>query len=75
MCPVALHPDVSGWDRVVTPMEADIWREHLRSHQDRAYCAYLVDGLRGSALGSAMAGANAGVLPLTCNLLWSTQGW
>lgn len=46
MCPVALHPDVSGWDRVVTPMEADIWREHLRSHQDRAYCAYLVDGLR-----------------------------
>ena len=30
----------------MTPMKASIWCEHLKGHQDRSYCAYLVDGLR-----------------------------
>ena len=44
--PVVPEPAVSGWDHVQSLMSANVWEEHLHDHPDRAYCAYLVDGIR-----------------------------
>ena len=44
--PAILGPAVSGWNNIQSPMSARVWEEHLADHPDRAYCKYLVEGLR-----------------------------
>ena len=39
-------PALSGWSNIECPMLADVWGEYLASPPDRAYCNYLVHGLR-----------------------------
>ncbi len=46
------------WSSITTPMCADAWMSHLQDHPDRAYCGFLLDGLRaGFRIGFRYGGA------------------
>ena len=74
--PAILGHAVSGWNNIQSPMSARVWEEHLADHPDRAYCKYLVEGLRyGFRIGFWHGQWLAEVPPLTCNQQMHTLRW
>jgi len=36
---------VSGWNHIQTPMQVEVWEEHMAGHPGQAYCGYLMEGI------------------------------